>query len=401
MLVDPPSTPRLISERAAPIAGVRAPGTGATAAGSSSGAVDATARDTGPRGARAQDAAASGAPQPPPLRAGLSSWEPGYHRGIGHAQQALAYLADLDTQLRGLGDGVAARLQSRMPQSPSAEPTADAPAGGGDAQELQALQARIARLAQRWSERRQATGQSLDGDLNYRARGDARQGFQLAGLNATTLASGARETLFLSLGGVGRQPVPVDIDPAQPPQELARRLDVALAPQGVRAQWDEGETRLRFSVDEARWPAVRDTLAVQGGGVRYPAGQMVLARPGAEPSALDPAQWGVADAEAQRRTLRAVVAAQQKVRAGQQQVGQVLSEAASTAFASPAAEGTGAAQAGDAAAPAGLAWAQRFTVQFAGQLQQPDYRAIAAAAPALIGISRERVVALLGLPAQP
>ncbi|MDF1484192.1 hypothetical protein PY257_03185 [Ramlibacter sp. H39-3-26] len=340
---------------------------------------DAQGVFSGATKADADATAASTAAQAAPVRAGLKTWIPQYNQDVAGAQQALSFLGDLAERLQGLRTALGSKL---------AQLSSDAEDGTAPAGEAAALDKLLGDFARRWRERPQSTMQSLDGNLSYGRRGHARQPFRVAGLDAKALQGGSRETLFFSVGGAGRQPIPVAIDPSVPLPEQVQRMDFALAPTGVRAALD-GQGQLQFDVAETQWPSVRDSLAIQGGGVRYPAGQMHLARPETVPRAVRPETWSVHSRSAMRQTLQAVLEAQSRVYAAQQQVRAALSRAASQI--TPAVEG------GEDDGTLGIsAWVADFSAQFAQRGEQSGYQFVSAVAPALIGISRERVVALLG-----
>ncbi|MES2351404.1 MAG: hypothetical protein V4641_27835, partial [Pseudomonadota bacterium] len=64
-----------------------------------------------------------------------------------------------------------------------------------------------------------------------------------------------------------------------------------------------------FSTPESSWGNVRDTIAVQGGGTRFPTGQMNRVKAEAEAPAVDPDSWQTSDVDSIRTTLQQVVQA--------------------------------------------------------------------------------------------
>jgi hypothetical protein len=296
------------------------------------------------------------------VRKGLRAWDPGYNLQLASAQQTLDFLGDVAGRLQALGTFIKGALAETTQGSQAANGTLDASLRG---------------LAARWNERGEATAHSLDGQLAFGARGEARQSFHIPGLDVRSLQTQGRETLFFSVAGAGRQAIPVTLDPALPSAVQVRQLRLALFPAGIRVT-DGERGDLLFDVPEARWDAVRDTLAIRGGGMRYPAGQMHLVRPQAVASAINPDQWSVDDLP---RTLRDVVTAQGQVRQARQQVGRALVDAADR-------PGTEAGR---------TEWVEGFSQEFQENANNPDYRFVASVAPALTGISRERVVSLLAL----
>jgi hypothetical protein len=184
---------------------------------------------------------------------------------------------------------------------------------------------------------------------------------------------------------------------------VVRRLDQALAPTGIRAIRDR-KGDLVFSVDESSWPAVRDTLAIKGEGRRFPTGQFNHVRAVAETPAARPESWSASDAQSLQRTLQEVRRTRDGVSQARQVVSQALAEAAkrlpSHTEATPdSGQGAGAANpATGAPATDDARWSSEFTDTFAAIAEHADYPMFAALAPALTGVNRQRVEALLSLP---
>ncbi|AKJ30342.1 hypothetical protein [Caldimonas brevitalea] len=297
--------------------------------------------------------------------AGLRGWQPQFNGQVAGAQQALGFLDEADSQLQQLKATLSGKL---------------AKGEAGDSGTAEALQ----RFEALWRRRSEASAASLDGQLAYQGKGGARQQFKIRGLDLKAVRAGAAETLAISVGASGQRAVRVHIDPALGDAEVAARLDQALAPIGIRAGLDT-QGRLGFSTPETNWPAVRDGLAMQGGGIRFPSGRFHSVRTEPEPQAVRPEGWQGNDRAALRQTLQQVVDALDRVRRSRDAIQQALDEAARQVDPPVAAvEGS---------------WASTFTAEFESASREPGYQLLSAIAPALIGIDRQRVMALLGLTA--
>ncbi|XAH22424.1 hypothetical protein AAFF27_20770 [Xylophilus sp. GW821-FHT01B05] len=349
MQVESPASTRFVPERAA----------------HAGGAVSVPHPITGKAIDRRSAVLDTSAPVAVPVRKGLRAWDPGYNLQLASAQQTLDFLGDVAGKLQVLGTAIKGAL------------------AGGSRAEDGTLNAALHELVARWDERGEATARSLDGQLAFGARGQARQSFRIPGLDVHSLQAQAQETLFFSVAGAGRQAIPVTLDPALPSAAQVRHMDLALFPAGIRVTANE-QGDLLFDVPEAQWEAVRGTLAIRGGGMRYPAGQMHLVRPQAVASAVTPEQWRMDDLHG---ALRDVAAAQGRVRQARQDVSRELADAADRPE-------IGEAGMGGAVMPS---WAADFSREFRDNASSSDYRFVASVAPALTGISRERVVSLLAL----
>jgi hypothetical protein len=160
-------------------------------------------------------------------------------------------------------------------------------------------------------------------------------------------------------------------EPEMTPEQIAARLDRTLAPVKVRAGLD-GQGRIEFTTAEADWPAVRDSIAISGRG-----------RVATETVAPDVKlqDLGTGNADALRQSLREVVQALERVRRSQDAASAALS-AATLRAAQPE------------LSPEQLA----LTAQdFAATAASHDYESLLAITSALVGVSRERVLALLGM----
>ncbi|WIT11378.1 hypothetical protein PFX98_21155 [Paucibacter sediminis] len=285
------------------------------------------------------------------------------YREPGLQQRVAAYQQGLDHV-----DGLLAQLQRfKADLLAQAEPAA--------------LQRRLQDLTLAWQQRPQAG--VLDAQLRLVEPGQARQRFAIRGLDLASLRDDGPETLRLALPGRAAT-INVPIDPAAGPQAQLRRIDQLLAPAGVRVSAPGGE--LQFSVAEAAWPVLREGLSLRGDGRRFPSGQLVRARLEPLGEALQPAQWRLDGAAAQRETLARLAQAQlqlQQARAGLSERVAGLQPVAGQAE-----------ERASAAAMQGLA--AGFAAEHGDAAKPMDYETYAALAPALKGLRRECVQQLLG-----
>ncbi|MCW7536546.1 hypothetical protein OOT46_01575 [Aquabacterium sp. A7-Y] len=301
-------------------------------------------------------------------RAGLRSWDPRFNQQLAGAQRALDFLNETVRQLEQLKTQLAGRLAA-----------VSAEAGGAQAGSLERS---LQRFAAHWRRRAEAGGGTLDSRLAHVAQGSARQRFTVRGLELASLRSGGAETLAFSVGAAGQKAVRVHLEPGLSDDELVQRLDQALAPAGIRAERDaRGE--LVFSTPESEWARVRDGLAVHGGGIRFPGGAFHAARIEAEPEAVRPESWAVEQRAKLRETLQEVLDALDRVRRARESVQQALARSGERF------------DAGAALQEAGRAQGQ--AVEFERAAAQPGYDLLQSIAPALSGLGRHRVLALLGL----
>ncbi len=343
---------------ALPSAGVPAP----TRAGAP---LPATLDDT-PIGQASRDAAST------LPKGALPVWNPARNADVSGAQQALQFLDRLSSRLQNLKSDLGSAL-------------------AGNAVPAERLEQQRQSLAQLWNARTREAGDRLDGRLVYRAEAPAAQTFRIQGLDA---APTSRETLAITVGTPtpARPAAVVVVEPGLEPKTLARRLDQALAPTGLRAEAAE-DGGLRFSVPESQWPAVRDTLAIRGEGRRFPTGPFHRVRAQAEPSAMAPESWTLAPGREGRETLQRIVDAQGRAGQARDAARSVLQQAGR--------------ELGGAMAARDAAWAQQTAQRLAagsggsaatdaaGTDPRTSYHPVAALDAALPRISRQRILRLL------
>lgn len=298
-----------------------------------------------------RDAGAVPARRAAPLRRGVSSANSQLQDDVARAQQAMDYLDRMAGQLETLKGQLAAKLSSAR----------------GDERQLEA---RVRELASTLAARR--SGGGLDANLEFTSA-PATQRFRIRELDIGALQQGAPQTLAFSVGGAGGPQLSASIEPGMSGSEIAATLDRTLAPLNVRAQLDQ-RGQLVFSTSEENYPAVRDNFAVSGRG-----------RVATEPVApqLEAARLDIGNPDALRQSLREVVQALARVRRAQDAASAALSAAS--------------ARADHASAVARAADAAQQAQQFVQTANNPDYDSLIAMTSALVGVSRERVLALLSL----
>lgn len=309
----------------------------------------------GPAGASVQAASA------------FSPWDGERHGQVAAAQLSKAYLgrlsADLHTLKSGYSDQLAdpATAHQREPELASAR------------QGLKTL----------WRQRAAATGAAIDPQLQYQGHGAARQTFRIRGIDAAALSQGAREVLSIGLPSNLAGPLTVTIDPEQGAHSNVRRLDHALATAEVRVHTDaQGEPL--FSASEATWDKVQDRITIKGEGHRFADGVAQRVRTQTEAPALPSALYEQAPAEAHeiRTALQRVIHALDRVGFTQAQVAGTLALASAEASA--------------ASAEIPTEVVERSAQAFLARTQSMRFETYADVAPALAGVNRARVMALLG-----
>ena len=330
-----------------------------------------------------KSAAANAAATEAPLRSngsGATQVDSALQDQVARAQQALDYLDRVSTQLESLKSELTAKLASAtrggMRQQASSQQTSQ------QASAAQQLEAKVRQLAHTLSSRKKSAGGSVDSNLTY-TRKPATQSFRIRGLDVSSLKQNAPQNVAFSVGGMGGPQTSVNIEPDQSSDEVAQALDRALAPMGVRASLDQ-DGQLVFSTAESNWSAVKDSIAISGRG-RVTTDEVV--------PALAPQQWGIgngsgngsgeaaANIDALRQSLREVVQALERVQHSQ--------AAASDALASATVQ--------VAAAQTPPPEVQLAADDFSSAASNTDYDSLLSLTSALVGVSRERVLALLGL----
>ncbi|MGK5036558.1 hypothetical protein [Janthinobacterium sp. LB3P118] len=336
-------------------------GVNAKGAGTARVVDDASAAINGSASARSEAPAARASTAS--LQRGLSNWDHQLQGEISNAQQTLDYLERSSSQLQALKSELAAKLAARQ---------------GREGQ----VEARVRQFSNTWRQRASASGGTLDAQLNYTSPQASQQNFSIRGLTMASLQEGPQEVLAFSVGGANQALRSVNIEPGLSENEIVSRFDRALMPSGIGVKLGEnGE--LVFSTSEAAWANVRDSLSVRGSGIRYPTGQMSRVRTDAEPAAITPEEWHTVDMEALRATLQQVVQALARLQAARSSVSVALAQATGrVARAQPVQVSVS---------------MDTLAENFTQKASQPGYESLLAISSALVGISRERVVALLGL----
>jgi hypothetical protein len=298
------------------------------------------------------DAAAGAVSVAAPLRGKPSSAASAVQDQVARAQQALDYLARVAGQLESLKGTLTARLS-------------------GTRNSARQLESQARQLSSTLAARKGSAGGGVDANLNFSSQ-PATQRFRIGGLDLDALQNNGAQSLAFSVGGAGGPQLSVTLEPGQPKEAIAAAIDRAMAPMGVRAGVDDGG-RLLFSTPESSWPAVKDGIAISGRG-RVATEEVA--------PALAPQQWNTdGGGDALRQSLREVVQALERVRRSQDAASNALS-AASVQMAQAATPPTEVAVAAQ---------------EFASTAANPDYESLLALTSALVGVSRERVLALLGL----
>ena len=302
-------------------------------------------------------------------RPGLQVLQDGRNERVASAQQALLYLDRLSTRLQHLKSDLGNALAGRP------VPT-------------ERLEGQRQALAQLWQQRQTQAGGQLDNQLRYVPDGVPTQGFTVRGLDANAPLATASETLTFAIGlpTSTRPAARVPLAPEATAQTQSRSFQYALAPLGLRVQAAPGGG-LRFEVDEARWPQVRDQLAIQGEGRRFPAGRLHHVQTDPEPAALTPQALALEDSPAGRVALQQVITALGRTERARQDAHAVLEQDRAQLDQQP--------PAGDSA------WAQGFAADFAQATQDTarwnagSYGIRAALGAAVSGVERHRVSTLL------
>ena len=286
------------------------------------------------------------------LRHSRANWDANLQADVASAQQARDYLDRVAAELESVKAALSAKIAGMK-------------SGARD------LEARARQLSATIAARSARAGGSVDAQLSFSDGVPAQQRFRITGLDTAMLQAAAPVSLAFSVGGAGGPQLAAAIEPDMTPAQIVGRLDRTLAPVNVRAGLD-GQRRIEFTTAESNWPAVRDSIAISGRG-----------RVATETVAPDVKlqDLGSGNADALRQSLREVVQALERVRRSQDAASAALSAASLRAAQSEL-------------GPEDLA----LTAQdFAATAASHDYESLLAITSALVGVSRERVLALLGM----
>jgi len=286
------------------------------------------------------------------LRRSRANWDTRLQSHVASAQQARDYLDRVASQLESVKAALSAKISGMK-------------TGARD------LESRARQLSATIAARTSQAGGSVDAQLSFSDGEPAQQRFRITGLDTAMLQAAAPVSLAFSVGGAGGPQLSAAFEPDMTPAQIVGRLDRTLAPVGVRAGLD-GQGRIEFTTAEGNWPAVRDSIAISGRG-----------RVATETVAPDVKlqDLGSGNADALRQSLREVVQALERVRRSQDAASAALS-AATLRAAQPE------------LSPEDLAMTAQ---DFASTAASHDYESLLAITSALVGVSRERVLALLGM----
>ncbi|PRP69860.1 hypothetical protein BUE93_14340 [Chromobacterium amazonense] len=299
-----------------------------------------------------------------PQTGGASGWRYStqLNEQLTSAQCALDYVEDMLSQLQGFKDSLSQQLTQRR-------------------LDTEGLNAQRDALGQAWQRRRNDSAGSLDSQLRLSLGAPARQRFAARGLDLDSLTSGAPEMLVFSVGGGA--PAAVRVGEGIRRDEALRGLNQALGPAGVRCELDD-YGRLGFSCSERDWDSLQGALTVRGGGVRFPGGVPQPLALEAEAPAIDPSRWRTDDHAQVRLALQDVLRAIARLQQTHSAIDGAIAEARQSISQLSRTEEQ--------------SWASGFVSDFNARLNQTaDFNHLQQLVPALLGISRYRVLALLSL----
>ncbi|AUH51819.1 hypothetical protein CXB49_13810 [Chromobacterium sp. ATCC 53434] len=298
-----------------------------------------------------------------PSQAGPSGWRYStqLNEQLSAAQCAQGFVDDMLRQLQDFKDNLSRQLTQRRLDGASLSAQRDA-------------------LGQAWQSRRADSAGSLDSQLRLTLGAPARQNFTARGLDLDSLTSGPAETLSFTAGGVATA---LRVGDGVTREQILRGLNQALGPVGARCELDD-HGRLGFSSGEKDWAQLQGGLTVRGGGVRFPGGVPQPLALEAEAPALDAARWQVDDHAQVRLALQDVLRSIARLQQTRASIDSAIAEARrSISQLSRSDE---------------QSWASAFVGDFNARLNQSaDFGHLQQLVPALLGISRYRVVALLSL----
>ena len=294
---------------------------------------------------------AAPSPASAPLQRGIK-WNTRMQGDVARAQQALDYLERVSAQLEALKADLSAKITGRS--DPARQ-----------------IEARSQQLTNMLEARRKQAGGGLDAQLSFNDGQPAMTRFRIRGFDMAALQSAGQQTYAFSVGSNGGPQLTATIEPGMTPEQIAARLDRTLSPVKVRVALDN-QQQLVFSAPEAEWVGIKDAIAISGRG------RVDVAE---EPPALAPQQWNIGNPDALRQSLRDVLQALARVRRAQDAASAALSAAMANTAQPALPEAELAVIAGD----------------FSATAASHDYHSLLAITSALVGLSRERVQALLGL----
>ena len=286
-----------------------------------------------------------------PLRRGLPGLDTRLQGDVASAQQAIDFLQEVAAQLQALKGELSAKISNLQADE-------------------QQIEAQLRQLASTLTRRRQSGGDKLDAALQYNSA-TASQKFSMRGMTLEALRAGPARVISFSVSSSG-QPLSVNLEPGLSDDEIIQRFDRALQPANIRASNNNGQ--LLFSTPEVDWPALRENLVILGNG-------RVVTE--AEGAALVPQRWGTESTEALRQSLQEVVRALAQVRRSQDAATRELSVARS--------------RTASAAVELPAASMETLAQEFVSTATTPNYDSLMAITSAMVGVSRDRVQALLGL----
>ncbi|GAB3389355.1 hypothetical protein [Massilia agri] len=328
------------------------PATAAVANPAAAGATAAAARATAVRPADPDSRVVTPVtPSGAPLQRGIR-WDTSLQGDVARAQQALDYLQRVASQLEALKADLSAKIAGR--RDPARQ-----------------IEARAQQLSSALASRGKQGGGGIDNQLDFRSAEPARTRFRIRGFDVATLQASGQQTYAFSVGSAGGPNLTATIEPDMTPEEIAGRLNRTLTPVKVQVSLDS-EQQLVFSAPESEWAGIKDAIAISGRG-RVDTAE--------EPPVIAPEEWNIGNPDALRESLREVMQALARVRRSQDAASAALS-AAMARTAQPAIP---------------EAELLAITGDFAATAASHDYQSLLAITSALVGVSRDRVQALLGL----
>lgn len=270
---------------------------------------------------------------------------------VARAQQAVDYLERIESQL----EAIKATLMSKISGSNAGRQ----------------LESRTKQLSAELAKRNTEGGGGVDADLNFNDGDPADVTFRIQGMDLASLRTQAPVTLGFSVGALGGPNLSATIEPGMSDEDIAKRLDRTLAPVGVRAKLDQRH-ELVFNARESNWHGIKDAIAVTGRG---------RVDTSVVPPELAPQEWQIGNPDALRESLREVVQALARVRRSQDAAMAALS----------------AAMARNVQTDVPVEALEQIAGNFSLTAASHDYASLLEITAAVVGVSRDRVSALLSL----